>query len=233
MDQMGEVEYAPGEPKGTPWHPHRGFETVTYMIDGDLRAPRLQRRRRHDHRRRHPVDDRRRRRAAHRDAAGAPGGQRRALPRLPAVGQPAQGAEDGRPALPGHPRRRGRAALQPPTAARCCGSSPASVDGPRRAGRHLHPDQPGARDAQPGRARSPALGARASTPWSTCWPAAARVGRRGAARSHTGQLAVFGPGDAITVAADSGAGEPQPPTSTCSSSAAGRSASRSPRTARS
>jgi redox-sensitive bicupin YhaK (pirin superfamily) len=34
MDQMGEVEYAPGEPKGTPWHPHRGFETVTYMIVG-------------------------------------------------------------------------------------------------------------------------------------------------------------------------------------------------------
>ncbi|MEU4573250.1 pirin family protein [Nonomuraea sp. ATR24] len=34
MDQMGEVDYAAGEPKGTPWHPHRGFETVTYMIDG-------------------------------------------------------------------------------------------------------------------------------------------------------------------------------------------------------
>ena len=34
MDQMGEVQYAPGEPKGTAWHPHRGFETVTYMIDG-------------------------------------------------------------------------------------------------------------------------------------------------------------------------------------------------------
>jgi len=34
FDQMGQVEYAPGEPKGTPWHPHRGFETVTYMIDG-------------------------------------------------------------------------------------------------------------------------------------------------------------------------------------------------------
>ncbi|MDQ6725722.1 MAG: pirin family protein [Actinomycetota bacterium] len=34
MDQMGEVDYAPGEAKGTPWHPHRGFETVTYMIDG-------------------------------------------------------------------------------------------------------------------------------------------------------------------------------------------------------
>ena len=36
LDQMGEVEYAPGEPKGTPWHPHRGFETVTYMIDGTM-----------------------------------------------------------------------------------------------------------------------------------------------------------------------------------------------------
>jgi len=34
MDQMGEVEYAPGEPRGTAWHPHRGFETVTYIIDG-------------------------------------------------------------------------------------------------------------------------------------------------------------------------------------------------------
>ena len=34
LDQIGEVEYAPGEPKGTPWHPHRGFETVTYIIDG-------------------------------------------------------------------------------------------------------------------------------------------------------------------------------------------------------
>ncbi len=37
MDQMGEINYAPGEPKGTPWHPHRGFETVTYMIDGVFR----------------------------------------------------------------------------------------------------------------------------------------------------------------------------------------------------
>src|SRR5260370_39692363 len=34
MDQMGEVEYEPGQPRGTDWHPHRGFETVTYMIDG-------------------------------------------------------------------------------------------------------------------------------------------------------------------------------------------------------
>src|SRR6266542_1155424 len=34
LDHMGAVEYGPGEAKGAPWHPHRGFETVTYMIDG-------------------------------------------------------------------------------------------------------------------------------------------------------------------------------------------------------
>ena len=37
MDQMGEVDYAPFEPRGTDWHPHRGFETVTYIIDGTFR----------------------------------------------------------------------------------------------------------------------------------------------------------------------------------------------------
>jgi quercetin 2,3-dioxygenase len=36
LDQMGEVDYAPGEPKGTSWHPHRGFETVTYLMDGQF-----------------------------------------------------------------------------------------------------------------------------------------------------------------------------------------------------
>jgi quercetin 2,3-dioxygenase len=34
MDEMGSVDYGPGEPRGTDWHPHRGFETVTYIIDG-------------------------------------------------------------------------------------------------------------------------------------------------------------------------------------------------------
>ena len=34
LDEMGSVDYGPGEPKGTDWHPHRGFETVTYMLDG-------------------------------------------------------------------------------------------------------------------------------------------------------------------------------------------------------
>jgi redox-sensitive bicupin YhaK (pirin superfamily) len=31
---MGEINYAPLEPRGTDWHPHRGFETVTYLMDG-------------------------------------------------------------------------------------------------------------------------------------------------------------------------------------------------------
>ena len=36
LDEMGEVDYAPGEPKGTPWHPHRGFETFTYLLKGQF-----------------------------------------------------------------------------------------------------------------------------------------------------------------------------------------------------
>ena len=37
LDQMGAVEYAPGEAKGASDHPHRGFETVTYMMDGKIK----------------------------------------------------------------------------------------------------------------------------------------------------------------------------------------------------
>ena len=36
LDEMGPIELAPGEAKGAPDHPHRGFETVTYMLAGDL-----------------------------------------------------------------------------------------------------------------------------------------------------------------------------------------------------
>jgi redox-sensitive bicupin YhaK (pirin superfamily) len=36
LDEMGPIEVAPGEAKGAPDHPHRGFETVTYMVAGDL-----------------------------------------------------------------------------------------------------------------------------------------------------------------------------------------------------
>ncbi len=35
FDHIGPMTFAPGEAKGTPWHPHRGFETVTYIVEGD------------------------------------------------------------------------------------------------------------------------------------------------------------------------------------------------------
>ena len=34
LDEMGPMDLAPGEAKGAPDHPHRGFETVTYLLDG-------------------------------------------------------------------------------------------------------------------------------------------------------------------------------------------------------
>ncbi|WP_067539332.1 pirin family protein [Nocardia crassostreae] len=36
LDEMGPVTYEPHEAKGAPWHPHRGFETVTYVMDGTM-----------------------------------------------------------------------------------------------------------------------------------------------------------------------------------------------------
>jgi redox-sensitive bicupin YhaK (pirin superfamily) len=36
LDEMGPKKYGPGEAIGAPWHPHRGFETVTYMLDGEM-----------------------------------------------------------------------------------------------------------------------------------------------------------------------------------------------------
>ena len=36
IDEMGPVDYSPGQAVGAPDHPHRGFETVTYMLDGEM-----------------------------------------------------------------------------------------------------------------------------------------------------------------------------------------------------
>lgn len=35
FDHLGPVDFAPGKGIGTPWHPHRGFETVTYLLEGE------------------------------------------------------------------------------------------------------------------------------------------------------------------------------------------------------
>src|SRR6266542_3779439 len=36
LDETGPMDVAPDEAKGAPDHPHRGFETVTYMLSGDM-----------------------------------------------------------------------------------------------------------------------------------------------------------------------------------------------------
>ncbi|VFJ13987.1 pirin family protein [Candidatus Nitrosocosmicus franklandus] len=36
LDEMGPMDFKPGEAKGAPDHPHRGFETVTYLLDGNF-----------------------------------------------------------------------------------------------------------------------------------------------------------------------------------------------------
>ena len=136
LDQMGEVEYAPGEPKGTPWHPHRGFETVTYMHRRHLRPPGLQRWRRHHHQRRHPVDDGRRR------ASCTSRQPPEALGRSPAACSTACSCGSTCRARRSWRRRATRtcaatrSACSPrPTAARCSGSSPARSAATRARGR--------------------------------------------------------------------------------------------------
>ena len=36
LDHVGPQVNGPDEAKGAPWHPHRGFETVTYILDGEI-----------------------------------------------------------------------------------------------------------------------------------------------------------------------------------------------------
>ncbi|KAL5466738.1 hypothetical protein EMCRGX_G030887 [Ephydatia muelleri] len=37
LDHMGPVDYGPGEAVGAPDHPHRGFETVSYIVEGEMK----------------------------------------------------------------------------------------------------------------------------------------------------------------------------------------------------
>ena len=194
LDQMGEVEYAPGEPKGTPWHPHRGFETVTYMIDGMFE---------------------------HQDSNGGGGvitnGDTQWMTAgagilhiekppewLVASGGLFHGFQLwvnlprdqkwSRAALPGPPGDRGRAARRRPTAARSSGSSPARSPATPAPGSTYTPMTLVHATLSPGRAAD-------RCPWRADYNALVYVlaGSRDASgarsgRSQTGQLAVFGAG---------------------------------------
>ncbi len=92
LDEMAPKQFAPGEALGAPDHPHRGFETVTYIVHGESRAPRLGGQPRPDRPRRRPVDDRRRRDHPLGDAELAYPDRRRLQPRSAAMGQSARPA---------------------------------------------------------------------------------------------------------------------------------------------
>jgi hypothetical protein len=129
LDQMGEVEYAPGRAEGHALAPAPRLRDRDLHDRRHLRAPRLERRRGRHHQRRHAMDDRRRRHPAHREAARMARHERRALPRVPALGEPAARPEVVAAALPG-PAGRARSRSRPrPTAARSSGSSPARSPG--------------------------------------------------------------------------------------------------------
>ena len=204
MDQMGEVNYAPGEPKGTPWHPHRGFETVTYMIDGTFQ---------------------------HQDSAGgggvitngdtqwmtagagilhieappeALGHERRPVPRDPALGQPAGGRQVGAAALSGHPQRRGGAG----GVARRRGAGPGHRrpgGRPRRPRVDPHPHGHGPRHGERRGPTGAALAAGIQRPRLRPGRPGHASERQGAAVA-TGTMVVFGDGDNLVVTADSRAG---------------------------
>ena len=200
MDQMGEVEYGPGEPKGTSWHPHRGFETATYIIDGTFE---------------------------HQDNAGGGGVITNGDTQWMTAGAGIQHIERPPEALvmsggtfhgiqlwvnlpkakkweapryqdiragpghpPHHPRRRGAGAGDRGRRRR-----------PHRSGRHPHADGLRPRHPQPGGRAGAARGSPTSTPSSTPWPARAPSGS-GRRPFRMGQLAVFGKGDFVTVAAN-------------------------------
>ena len=215
MDQMGEVDYAPGEPKGTSWHPHRGFETVTYIIDGIFQHQDSNGGGGTDHQRRHPVDDRRRRDPAHRGAAGGAGGARRPVPRPPAVGQPAGAPQDDAAPRTRTSARGEVALLRSPDGGALLRVIAGEVDGHQRPGRHAHPDHRWCTPpSAPGAQAAAAVAARLQ-----------RAGLRARRRGHGRRRAAAGPQPAssrcsapatcITVAADAAPGQPHARSSTC------------------
>ena len=188
--------------------------------------------RRLDHQRRHPVDDRRLRDAAHRDPAGVAGRLRRAVPRRPAVGEPAARPEVGRPRATRTCAPASSGWSPPPTPARWCGSSPARSAATTGPGSTHTPMAMVHGTLAPGRAPRPAVAGRLQR-------AGLRAGRRpapsapSAARCTRASSPCSGRGDFVAVGRRRPPGRPHRRRSTCWSSAAARSASRSPGAGRS
>ena len=186
--------------RARPWHPHRGFETVTYIIDGTFDHQDSHGGGGTHHQRRHPVDDRRRRHPPHRGPAGVAGPAGRPVPRHPALGEPAARRQDERAEVPGPPLRRGRAWSSRPTRARWCGSSPATSTATPAPGATFTPMSLVHATIEPG--------ARLELPWDVDFNALVYVlngqGTVGtdARPIRMGQSAVFGAGDFLTIAAD-------------------------------
>ena len=191
MDQMGEVDYAPYEPKGTDWHPHRGFETVTYIIDGTFQHQDSHGGGGADHQRRDAVDDRRLGHPAHRDAARGARRQRRAVPRHPAVGQPAGADKMTAPRYQNLEADQSALLSSPDGGAlvRLIAGDVAGHVGPGSTHTPITWPTPPWRRAPGWSCR----GARTSTPSPTSWPGPGTVGaeRRPV---DAGQLTVFGDG---------------------------------------
>ncbi len=202
MDQMGEVDYAPGEPKGTPWHPHRGFETVTYIIDGVF-----------DHQDSHGGGGSITNGDTQWMTAGAgilhietppewlvqQGGLFHGIQLWVNLPSSDKLADAG---VPGHRLRPGRSSSRRTTRVRWSGSSPArSTATPvpaRRTPRCRWCTPP----SSPARG-STCRGTTSSTRWSTCSAATAPSGSTGS-RSRMGQAAVLGSGDYLTIAGAAG-----------------------------
>ena len=200
MDQMGEVEYAPGRAARHLVAPAPRLRDRHLHHRRLVHPPGLARRRRRHHQRRHAVDDRRQRPAAHRDPARGARDERRALPRPAAVGEPAAQREDEPAALPG-PAREGRRAALERRRRRAAARHRRRARRPRRPGLDVHADDDGARDAGARRLDDASRGDATSTRWPTCCPAAA-PSARSSARCAAGQLTVFGNGGSITISAD-------------------------------
>ncbi len=224
MDQMGEVEYAPGEPKGTPWHPHRGFETVTYMIDGTFQ---------------------------HQDSIGGGGLITNGSTQWMTAGSgilhierpPEQLIASGGlfhgiqlwvnlPAADKwlDPRYQGIEAdqvllLTTPDGGALVRVIAGDVGRPPRAGLHPYPHLARARHGGAGRRTRAALAAPSSTRWSTRSPGAGALGTDDRP-FHSGQLAVFGPRGRARRCAPTQPRSRGTPRSTCSCWAAGPSGSR-------